>query len=206
MYLSQFATIAIAHFLVLIAPGPDVALVIQESISRGKKNGIYTGFGIATGLLVHLTYTLVGLGLIISQSIFLFSLIKIAGACYLIYMGVKGIFTKSNNSFAVSAEKNSCTPRESFLKGFITNILNPKVTLFFLALFSSIVDPLTSIIIQIGYGVWMSIITFAWFAAVTLLLTKPSINLIFMRLGHWFDRVMGVVLVGLGLKLAVVTR
>jgi len=93
--------------------------------------------------------------------------------------------------------------RAAWTTGFLTNVFNPKVTLFFVAIFASVIDPATPKAIQGGYGLWMSASTMAWFAMVSLFLTREDVRGAFLRGGHWIDRAMGCVLVGLAVALAV---
>ena len=94
------------------------------------------------------------------------------------------------------------TARGAYVAGFVTNGLNPKATLFFLSLFTVVINPHTPLMVQAGYGVYLACATAAWFCLVALLFSQQRVRAGFARMGHWFDRMMGVVLVGLGIKLA----
>ena len=94
------------------------------------------------------------------------------------------------------------SPRAAFVTGFVTNGLNPKATLFFLSLFTVVINPHTPLTVQAGYGVYLALATAAWFCLVALLFSQARVRAGFARMGHWFDRLMGVVLVALGVKLA----
>ena len=88
------------------------------------------------------------------------------------------------------------------MTGFVTNGLNPKATLFFLSLFTVVINPHTPLAVQAGYGVYLAFATATWFCLVALLFSQRRVRAGFARMGHWFDRLMGAVLVGLGVKLA----
>ena len=92
--------------------------------------------------------------------------------------------------------------RGAFVSGFVTNGLNPKATLFFLSLFTVVINPHTPLAVQAGYGVYLAFATAIWFCLVALLFSQRRVRAGFARMGHWFDRLMGAVLVGLGVKLA----
>jgi threonine/homoserine/homoserine lactone efflux protein len=96
-YLTEFLTVAFIHFLGVMSPGPDFAMISRNSLVYSRRTGIYSAFGLALGILVHVTYSLIGIGLIISKSIIIFSTIKLLGASYLIYIGYKALRTKSHN-------------------------------------------------------------------------------------------------------------
>src|SRR4051794_31688078 len=87
MYLAEFLTVALVHLLAVASPGPDFAVVLRESVTRGRPAGIFTALGVGSGIVLHVSYSLLGIGLLISQSILLFSLLKWLAAAYLIYIG-----------------------------------------------------------------------------------------------------------------------
>ena len=91
MYWSEFLTVALIHLLAVASPGPDFAIVVRESVGYGRRAGLFTAFGVGTGILVHVTYSLLGIGLIVSQSIVLFNALKWLAAAYLLYIGIKAL-------------------------------------------------------------------------------------------------------------------
>jgi threonine/homoserine/homoserine lactone efflux protein len=95
--------------------------------------------------------------------------------------------------------------RTAFVTGFLTNALNPKATLFFVSLFSVVINPRTPVIVQSAYGVWMALATMGWFTLVSLFFSQQRVRAAFLRCGHWFERAMGVILLALGLRLALAT-
>lgn len=130
----------------LISPGPDFVMAVRNSILYTRKTGIFTAAGFGLGVGVHIFYTLVGIAAVISQSIFLFSLIKYAGAAYLFYIGFKALRSKGFHASAAgaSSKSQSLSPVQALWSGFLTNLLNPKATLFFLAVFTQFIGPHTS--------------------------------------------------------------
>lgn len=119
-------------------PGPDNLFVLAQSIAMGKKAGIYTTFGLCTGLIVHITAATIGISAIIYNSAFAFTLIKYAGAIYLLYLAYKS-FKAKGSSFDLEV-KDSLDYRSLYKKGIIMNLLNPKVSLFFLAFFPQFIN------------------------------------------------------------------
>lgn len=202
-YLLEFITIATIHLLAVMSPGPDFALIARNSFLYSRKAGIYSAAGLALGIVVHIIYSLVGIGFIISKSVVLFSAIKFLGASYLIFIGYKSLRSKPKRSEDAKQERKEDLGKFDALKmGFLTNILNPKVTLFFLSLFTQFIDPETPLIIQMIYGAEMSAMTFVWFSLVATLLAKKRIKEKFSALRHHFERVFGAVLILLGIKVA----
>jgi RhtB (resistance to homoserine/threonine) family protein len=191
--------------IMIVSPGADFALVVRQSIVHGRRSAIVTSFGIGASLLFHISYTVLGLGLIVSKSLYLFSMLKWAGAAYLFYLGVKALRAPSPEAPAEVAEGESAKQLSAlrcFLMGFVTNALNPKAVLFFLSLFSALVSHETPILIQAGYGVVMSTALISWFIAVSTFFTMQSVRDRFVAWGRWFNRVTGYVFIGLGIKLA----
>lgn len=203
MYLNEFLLVALVHLLAVMSPGPDFAVVIRNSVSAGRQAGLMTALGIGSGIFLHVAYSLLGIGLIVSQSIWLFNLLKLLAAAYLLYIGIKALGARPQaNAGDLSASQVSMSPGKAFSVGFITNGLNPKVTLFFLSVFTLVISPQTPTLVQAGYGVYLALATTLWFCLVALLFSQPAVRRGFARMGHWFDRLMGAVLVGLGLHLA----
>lgn len=204
MYWAEFLTVALIHLLAVASPGPDFAVVVRESVAHGRKAGTYTAMGVGTAIFLHVGYSLLGIGLIVSQSIVLFNALKWAAAGYLLYIGIKALRAKpaSPGDAPVNVVASERTARGAFTSGFITNGLNPKATLFFLSLFTVVINPHTPMWVQAGYGVYLAIATGLWFCMVARLFSQERVRAGFARMGHWFDRAMGGVLVALGLKLA----
>lgn len=204
MYWTEFLTVALVHLLAVASPGPDFAIVVRESVSSGRHTGIWTAIGVGSGILLHVTYSLLGIGLIVSQSIVLFNLLKWLAAAYLIYIGMRALRAKPADPAQAETQLAMAPPsaRGAFVRGFVTNGLNPKATLFFLSLFTLVISPHTPLWIQAGYGVYLAVATALWFCAVALLFSQQRVRNGFARMGHWFDRTMGAVLVALGVKVA----
>lgn len=204
MYWTEFFTVALIHLLAVASPGPDFAIVVRESVAFGRRAGVFTALGVGAGIFVHVAYSLLGIGLIVSQSIVLFNALKWLAAAYLLYIGIKALRAKPADPARaeLSLEQAVRSPRAAFATGFVTNGLNPKATLFFLSLFTVVIDPHTPLTVQAGYGLYLALATALWFCLVAMLFSQPRVRAGFARLGHWFDRLMGAVLIGLGVKLA----
>ncbi|MSU55580.1 MAG: LysE family translocator [Candidatus Taylorbacteria bacterium] len=205
-FLPEFFAVAAIHLLAVMSPGPDFVLISRNSLVYSRKVGVFSAVGLGLGILVHVTYSFIGIGLIISKSIILFSIIKYLGAGYLIYVGYKCIRTKpSVEKIALKQEQKELSPIKAIRMGFLTNALNPKATLFFLALFTQIISPTTPKFIQVLYGLEMSLMTFAWFTFVSVVLSNHRIKSRFVPLQHYFERFFGATLVALGIKVALST-
>jgi len=206
LYLKEFLFLAGVHFLALISPGPDFAVTVSQSVRHGRKTGILTALGIGTGISVHVLYCLLGVGALMHAWRWVDRGVRLMGGAYLVYLGIQllrarpaPLLDATNGKQAANGA--SPTARQAFMTGFLTNATNPKATLFFLAIFTTIVSPGTPMPIQIGFGVWMCCATAIWFCLVGLLFSTARVRLQFERLGHWFERVMGVLLLAFAARL-----
>jgi RhtB (resistance to homoserine/threonine) family protein len=203
--MSAFLTIALIHFLAVISPGPDFVIITRNSLVYSRKTGIFTAAGLGCGIVLHATYSLLGIGLVISKSILLFNTIKWIGALYLIYIGWKSLTAKHQKNIEADPAARSqkdLSAWQAFRTGFLCNALNPKATLFMLALFTQVIDPLTPLAVQIGYGLYMGAATFIWFSFVASVFSFKPIKAAFARIQESVERVMGAVLIALGIKVA----
>ncbi|HEX8234852.1 MAG TPA: LysE family transporter [Abditibacteriaceae bacterium] len=201
-YAPEFFTLALLHLLAVMSPGPDFALISRNSLLYSRRTGVYSALGIALGILVHVTYSLVGIGLVIARSPLLFALIQYSGAAYLLYLGVKSFASAGVDETLGTATSYDLSAAEAVRSGFFTNALNPKASLFFLSVFSQVVKPSTPTALKILYGLEMSFITFWWFATVALVLSHSSLRKRFAQAQPLLAKVMGVVLILLGLRVA----
>ncbi len=204
-YFGELASVMAVFSFAIVAPGADTAMVMRQSLMHGRRAGILTAFGVGTSLLFHLTYTILGLGLIVSQSLLLFSIIKWAGAAYLTYMGLMALRAPEPalpESGINAAGGEAMSAVRAFGLGFVTNALNPKPILFFLSLFSALVSHETPALVKGGYGLVMAACLILWFSAVSCFLTMPRVRTAFSRAGLWINRVTGAVFIALGVRLA----
>ncbi|HKJ65527.1 MAG TPA: LysE family transporter [Desulfopila sp.] len=206
-YLGQFVTIMVVHLLAVASPGPDFAVVVKQSITHGRATALWTSLGVGTGIFLHVLYSLLGIGVIISQSLLAFTVMKFLGAAYLIFIGWKAIRTRPAGTGLYSPSGiSSPSALRAYWTGFLTNGLNPKATLFFLSLFTVVIAADTPVAVQAAYGVYMAFATALWFSIISLLFGSSRVRRLFARIGHWFERMMGVALLGLGVKLLVTTH
>lgn len=214
---TEFAAIAVAHALAVASPGPDFVLVLRQSLTRGRAAAMAGAWGIAAGILVHVAYSQLGVALIVRNSPGVFSALKYAGAVYLVWLGWHAIRSRPSSSApsapslpaGVPADVPTAIPasiRAEAWRGFLTNLLNPKATLFFLALFSVVVDPATPRIVLVGYGLWMAVTTGIWFSLVATVFTRAAVRRGYARFGPWIDRVMGAVFWVFALQLVLSER
>ena len=130
----EFSQVALAHLLAVASPGPDFALVLRQSLTHGRRTALWTSLGIGTAILLHVTYSLLGLGLLIRSSALWFNVVKYAGAAYIAWLGVSALRARPRPASAPAGADTAPPPRPAgaFATGFLTNALNPKATLFFI--------------------------------------------------------------------------
>ncbi len=209
-YLPEFMVFAVAHVLSLISPGPDFLMVVQSSLRYSRRTALFVALGISCGELIHVTYSLLGIGLVVAESLWLFTLLKYLGGAYLVYIGIQSLRAKPQEAaqiIADNADQHSLvgepTAWGAFGKGFLTNALNAKAAFFTLSFFTVLVSPTTPFYVQLVYGAFIQVSTLAWFSLVATFLTHGTIQGQFLGAKHWIERTCGALLVVLGIKLAV---
>jgi RhtB (resistance to homoserine/threonine) family protein len=202
--MTELIAVITITILAVISPGPDFAMVSRNSLILSRRAGVLTAIGIGGGVLVHVSYTMLGVGLLIQQSAWLFSALKLVGAAYLMWLGVKMLRAKPS-TMQTSEKPVALSDLGALRTGFLTNALNPKTTVFIVSLFIQVVQPLTPLAVQIGYGLFISAAHIIWFSLVALFFSSGTVRNQILRMRHWIDRVFGSLLVGFGVLLASAT-
>jgi RhtB (resistance to homoserine/threonine) family protein len=206
-YLPEFLTVVVIHLLAVVCPGPDFVMISRNSLLYSRRTGVYSALGIGLGIPVHVTYSLIGLSLVIARSLVLFSILKYLGAGYLVYIGWKSLRSQPTETVAAPAREARDLPRQRAVRlGFLTNVLNPKATLFFFALFTQVISPGTPRWVLLLYAIEMTVVTFAWFALVATVLSHRAVKARFALIQPRLEKVFGLLLVGLGVKVALFSR
>jgi len=201
-YLPELIFVSLVAIFMAISPGADFVMVTRNSVFYGRLAGLYSALGVSLAIWFHVAYSIAGLAIIISNSIILFSIIKYLGAAYLIYIGWKTFQSNSNLDIDSQADKVNLSNFSAFKIGFVTNVLNPKTTIFFLSIFTQVVDSQTPLWLQIVYGAIISLAHLLWFGSVSILLSQPLLLKKFHAYKTRIEKIVGVVLVGFGLKVA----
>ena len=201
----QILVIVGVTFLVMVSPGPDMVLVLRNTFSGGRLAGLQTSLGVLTGNLVHITYCVLGIGWLISQSILAFTALKYAGAAYLIYLGIMSYRAGATTLNSSSIERRRRN-RTWFVQGFVNNILNPKGTLFFLGVFTVVITPETSAGATLVLVIVMISVAASFWLFFVYTLDRPIIRQFIERSQRVVNRVFGVLLVFLGVRVASMER
>lgn len=203
-YWLEFVTIATVHLLAVASPGPDFAIVLKHSINYGKRAAIMTSVGIGLAILLHVAYSLLGIGILIQTTPWLYQGLSYVAAAYLAYIGVQAIRVTADSTRMVEkgeVPERVLSDKKAFVIGFLTNGLNPKATLFFLSLFAVVISAQTPNQIKLLYGLYLALATGVWFVALSCVLSSLKVRGFLRRQGHWFDRLMGALLIALAVKL-----
>lgn len=203
-HLPEYLTLMAVFAIAAVAPGPDFAMVVRQSVVFGRRAGLFTSLGVGSALLLHASYTLAGLGFLVAHSLVAFTVLKWAGCAYLIYVGVKtwAAPAPSVGPDTAALPAVAMSDRRAFALGFLTNALNPKAVLFFLSLFSTLIGAQTPLAVQGFYALSMAVLLVSWFTLVTLFLTGRAVRDALARFGRWFNRVTGALLICLGIRIA----
>jgi len=200
---SDFWVFALTGLLLNLTPGNDMLYVIARSTGQGTKAGVISALGIGAGCVVHITAAVIGLSAILASSAVAFNIIKYAGAAYLIYLGIKTLIKRKQNLKLQSLESLSCN--KIFWQGVATNVLNPKVALFFLAFLPQFIH------VEKGFISLQVLFLGVWFDFVGTIV-NIMVALLFGKIGSWLtkspgfvrwqERVTGMILIGLGIRVA----
>jgi len=197
------ATLASVHFIALMSPGPDVALVVQNAGRHGRTTGLAIAAGLSVGILIHALLSLTGISFIVHQHPTLFTLLQVAGGSYLLYLGVGALASlRKQRSHPLNQPQALLTnKRQAFVRGFTTNILNPKAVVFFISLMSSLVPASMSLP---GKGMALLIlwgISLAWFSALAWALSTARLQAKMAQAAIYIDGLCGAIfcLIGSGI-------
>lgn len=198
--MNELFAVMLITVLAVISPGPDFAMVTRNSYAFGRRTGLMSALGIAFGVQVHVFYTAFGIAGLITSSQALFIAVKIAGAAYLIYLGVTAF-----KSVPASTESKSpaleISQWAAFKMGFLTNALNPKTMLFVIATYTQVLHPYSPVHSYILYGLFISVTHWIWFSFVAMFFSNNRLRQKILRHQRVLDRVIGTALVLLGASL-----
>ena len=199
--MSTFLTVALLHLFAVVSPGPDFVLISRQSFRYGRTIAIWTSVGIAIGILFHVALSLTGLSLLLQNQPYLFWYLKLAAALYIGYLGLASLILTS----PINLQDNSTDEDGRYLKsistGFLTNALNPKAFIFFITVFTLVINKDTGIVIKSLLGIYMSIATFIWFTFISILLTNQKATERFEKAIPWLEKITGLFLLILAIKI-----
>jgi len=200
MTLITFTQVFIICLLGAMSPGPSMAVVINIAIFKGRYNGILTSLGHGIGITVYATFAVLGLGLIIKTNIYIFNSLKILSIIFLIFIGVKSIINKEKLILETNNTKENTI---SFLQGFGISILNPKIFVWFIAIYSQFMSINNNLIFNIHLISIAGIIDACWYILLTMAVTTKSALDFFQKRIYLIKRIQGFFFITIGLTLLI---
>jgi RhtB (resistance to homoserine/threonine) family protein len=193
--------------IVTLTPGADTMLVVRSAIVRGRRAGLLTTLGIGSGLFIHATLSALGLSVVLVRSARAFEIVKVAGAVYLAYLGVQALRSAARGVQSQEGPTGPVGARRAYVEGLLTNVLNPKVAIFYLAFLPQFIGPQDPILAKsillasihfVQAIVWLSFVTF-FVARMRSVLGRPRVQRV-------LEGISGLVFVAFGLRLALSRR
>jgi threonine/homoserine/homoserine lactone efflux protein len=198
----DFWVFLFASFLLWITPGPDTMYILARSIAQGRRAGVLSVLGISSGILLHTLAAAAGLSALLAASAWGFAVVKVAGAVYLIYLGIQALLTRSSSM--ATTDMKPASGWQVYRQGFVCNVLNPKVAVFFLAFLPQFVDPAAGLGPVPFLLLGASFVTGGTLWCLGVVLAAATATRAFRRnagLMSWLQRASGCVYIALGLHL-----
>lgn len=187
---------------VVMSPGVDTALITKRTIAGGKKDGLMMALGITTGSLGHTLAATLGLSALVLQSAVAFSILKWVGAIYLIYLGVQSLITRKSSDAVEETETQRHSKGSPFKEGFLSNLLNPKVAVFFITFLPQFVSSQENAMVELFVmGSFYAVLSILWFVFYVFCLTYIREWLMSATVQNYMEKLTGIVLIGFGIKL-----
>ncbi|MBD3655105.1 MULTISPECIES: LysE family translocator [Marinobacter] len=200
MTLATWLTVVTICILGAMSPGPSLALVLKQTLTGGRGNGMITAVTHGLGVGLYALLSIIGLAAVITASPLAFSVLQWGGALYLAWLGFRGLTARRSETDALP---DAPTTASAARDGFLIVFLNPKIAVFFIALFSQVVGADTSFLAKLGYAATAMVIDGGWYLVVAWLFSNPRWLGILQRHTLWFERLFGAILVGLAGRLVI---
>jgi threonine/homoserine/homoserine lactone efflux protein len=205
-FLPLLFTILGIHLAAVMSPGPNFFISAKHGLTYSRPAGLLTTAGVATGTLIHVTLGLLGLSALVAQSIWLYNLLKYVSAAYLFYLGLRAslAYKKEQPEWAglKLEQANSISLERAYRVGVVTCLTNPKSAIYFFALFTSIISANTPLALKLTLLVLLPIISWLWYSLVALSFSLGLFKQWYNRFYSWVEITFGLLLIGLGLKIA----
>lgn len=200
MTLAVWLSFVVVCVLGTISPGPSLAVVLRQTLGNGRRHGVLTAISHSAGVAVWAVLTLWGLGVVVAEHPLLYKTITYIGAGYLVWLGVKALRSKGSTNVDAAVAKGSYS--EAILDGAMISVMNPKLALFFIALFSQFVSVDQGAIEQLTLMTTVVIIDLIWFCGIAVMLSQEKVIHFLRHKSKEIDRVSGLVMIGLALRVA----
>ena len=196
--------VSTVSFLGMISPGPDFFLVLKNSLSYNRKMALLTCLGVIIAILVHMSYCIAGIAVLITTTPLLYNALRYAGATYLIWLGIKALLAQKPNTTYIGKPQltQPISEKSAFMQGFLCNLLNPKATLFFLATFTQVLNAESSTLdkLIVAFIIWIEGVF--WWPFVVFIFQRQSVQRRYFKIQFIIDKLLGCILITLGIKVA----
>lgn len=208
--LALVATAAGIHLLAVMSPGPNFVIISRNSLAYSRRSGMYTTIGVTAGVVILVVLGFLGVTALIERSETAYNAVRLAGAAYLIVIGVRSIgesrSVRGTGTHSGRIGESALGAGASFRMGFITALTNAKAAVYLLAFFTTIVSVDTPPAVKVALTIVMPSITFAWYSLMSWLFSHPRLRRRYLRFEPWVHLAFGILLVGLGVAVAVSIR
>lgn len=204
MTLDTMIIVTTVSFLGMISPGPDFFLVLKNSLSYNRKIALLTCLGVIIAILIHMSYCVAGIAVLITATPLLYNALRYVGAVYLIWIGIKALLAKNSGTRYLNCESHGrlISSGTAFIQGFLCNLLNPKATLFFLAIFTQVLSANSTLIdkLLVALIIWVEAIF--WWPFVVFIFQTRSVQRCYGKIQFIIDKILGIIIIALGIKVA----
>ncbi|EOE5505841.1 LysE family transporter [Cronobacter sakazakii] len=187
----------------MLSPGPDFFLVIKNAARYPRSAAMMTAAGVIAGVVTHMTYCVAGIAVVITTTPWLFGALKYVGAAYLVWLGVNALLARGTTSLALNGvAQESTSLKKAFIQGYLCNLLNPKATLFFLAMFTQVLNVNSGLMEKLWYAGIIVALTLVWWPLLVLLIQSQPVRRGLTKAQKVIDKLLGGMLLALGIKVA----
>ncbi|EOL8946701.1 LysE family transporter [Cronobacter dublinensis subsp. infanticibi] len=187
----------------MLSPGPDFFLVIKNAARYPRSAAMMTAAGVIAGVITHMTYCVAGIAVVITTTPWLFGALKYVGAAYLVWLGVNALLARGSTSLALDGvAQESTSLKKAFLQGYLCNLLNPKATLFFLAMFTQVLNVNSGMMEKLWYAGIIVALTLVWWPLLVWLIQSAPVRRGLTKAQKVIDKLLGGILLALGIKVA----
>ncbi|EOC0061450.1 LysE family transporter [Cronobacter turicensis] len=187
----------------MLSPGPDFFLVIKNAARYPRSAAMMTAAGVIAGVVTHMTYCVAGIAVVITTTPWLFGALKYVGAAYLVWLGINALLARGTISLALDGvAQESTSLKKAFIQGYLCNLLNPKATLFFLAMFTQVLNVNSGLMEKLWYAGIIVALTLVWWPLLVLLIQSQPVRRGLTKAQKVIDKLLGGMLLALGIKVA----
>lgn len=187
----------------MLSPGPDFFLVIKNAARYPRSAAMMTAADVIAGVVTHMTYCVAGIAVVITTTPWLFGALKYVGAAYLVWLGVNALLARGTTSLALDGvAQESTSLKKAFIQGYLCNLLNPKATLFFLAMFTQVLNVNSGLMEKLWYAGIIVALTLVWWPLLVLLIQSQPVRRGLTKAQKVIDKLLGGMLLALGIKVA----